>query len=119
MDVDEVGQKRLATRFAKLESRNAAAAQGADEALMRVIAVARRDTGQSRILRGLLLSLYHSTAFPFPMTDLRGLDASLIDDALAVIRADAIGAWDQQIHQVAGEAALFKQWQDLAIAVIE
>ncbi len=58
------------------------------EALRRLVPVALRDSGQSRIVGRFLLSLYNGSAFPFALTDLRGLDSSLWDDCLAVLRLD-------------------------------
>ncbi|WKL67811.1 hypothetical protein Q1Z72_03825 [Pseudomonas qingdaonensis] len=58
------------------------------EALQRLVPVALRDSGQSRIVGRFLLSLYNGSAFPFALTDLRGLDSSLWDDCLAVLRLD-------------------------------
>ena len=58
------------------------------EALRRLVPVAQRESGQSRILGRFLLSLYNGNAFPFALTDLRGLDSSLWDDCLAVLRLD-------------------------------
>lgn len=58
------------------------------DALHRLVPVAQRCTGQSRIVGRFLLSLYNGNAFPFPLTDLRGLDTSLWDDCLALLRLD-------------------------------
>ncbi|NUT85926.1 hypothetical protein HNO91_05820 [Pseudomonas corrugata] len=58
------------------------------KALQRLVPVALRDSGQSRIVGRFLLSLYNGSAFPFALTDLRGLDSSLWDDCLAVLRLD-------------------------------
>lgn len=57
-------------------------------ALHRLLPVAQRNTGQSRIVGCFLLSLYNGHAFPFPLTDLRALDTSLFKDCLALLRMD-------------------------------
>ena len=57
-------------------------------ALGRLIPVAQRTSGQSRIVGGFLLSLYNGSAFPFPLTDLRGLDTALYDDCIALLNMD-------------------------------
>ncbi len=80
-------------------------------ALERLIRVARSDTGQSMTCRQLLMSLYNGRAWPFPLTELRGLDYNLQDDALTVIRADASMAWPNEVHVVSGERELFEQWR--------
>ena len=58
------------------------------EALQRLLPVAQRCTGQSRIVGRFLLGLYNGSAFPFSLTDLRGLDSALWEDCLAVLRLD-------------------------------
>lgn len=58
-------------------------------ALLRLWQVAQRDTGQSRVCARLLLGLYNGQRFPFDLTDLRLLDQTLLEDALAVMRMDA------------------------------
>lgn len=67
------------------------------EALQRLLPVAQRCTGQSRIVGRFLLGLYNGSAFPFPLTDLRGLDSALWDDCLAVLRLDQRP--EQEVHQ--------------------
>ncbi|MDH0373916.1 hypothetical protein N7402_00780 [Pseudomonas aeruginosa] len=67
------------------------------EALHRLLPVAQRCTGQSRIVGRFLLSLYNGSAFPFSLTDLRGLDSALWDDCLAVLRLDRRP--EQEVHE--------------------
>lgn len=67
------------------------------EALQRLVPVALRDSGQSRIVGRFLLSLYNGSAFPFALTDLRGLDSALWDDCLAVLRLDRRP--EQEVHE--------------------
>lgn len=57
-------------------------------ALHRLVPVAQRCTGQSRVVGRFLLSLYNGTAFPFCLTDLRCLDTALWNDCMAVLRLD-------------------------------
>lgn len=57
-------------------------------ALHRLLPVAQRTTGQSRIVGCFLLSLYNGDAFPFPLTDLRGLDTTLFKDCMALLYMD-------------------------------
>lgn len=58
-------------------------------ALRRLLPVAQRDTGQSRIVARLLAGLYNGRRFPFDLTDLRSLDTALFEDAMALVRMDA------------------------------
>lgn len=57
-------------------------------ALMRLVEVARKNSGQSRHIRRFLLGLYNGPQWPFEMTQLRALDEDLQKDALAVLRMD-------------------------------
>lgn len=59
------------------------------EALQRLYEIACRDTGQARKVAAFLLGLYNGDRFPFDLTDLRGLDDSLFEDCIAVLRMDA------------------------------
>lgn len=45
--------------------------------------------GGAKVAAGLLLGLYNGTRFPFDLTDLRLLDAQMLDDALALMRFDS------------------------------
>lgn len=65
-------------------------------ALRRLLPVAQRDTGQSRVVARFLLNLYNGNRFPFDNTDLRGLDDELLDDCLTVLRMDARAK--QEVH---------------------
>ncbi len=67
------------------------------QALQRLVPVAQRDSGQSGTVGRFLLSLYNGRAFPFPLTELRGLDTTLWDDCLAVLRMDRRP--EQEVHE--------------------
>lgn len=75
-------------RLAAEEAARPAVRAAGIKALHRLLPVAQRCTGQSRIVGRFLLSLYNGDAFPFALTDLRGLDSALWDDCLAVLRLD-------------------------------
>lgn len=60
-----------------------------EAALRRLLPVAQGDTGQSGVVARFLLGLYNGRRFAFDLTDLRRLDAGLLDDCLAVLRMDA------------------------------
>lgn len=79
------------------------------EALHKLLPVAQRDTGQSRVCAQFLLSLYNGNAFPFPLTDLRGLDTPLWDACIALLRLDRCP--EMEVHQYVenGEAI----WSEL------
>lgn len=81
-------QEKFSRRIAEHEARRAAAREPGIAALKRVLTVARRDTGQSRVCGRFLLSLYNGSAFPFDLTDLRRLDHDLHEDCIAVLRLD-------------------------------
>lgn len=50
-------------------------------------------TSGSNTCAKLLLGLYNGQRFPFDLTDLRSLDASLFEAAMTVIRMDARQTW--------------------------
>lgn len=83
------------------------------EALHRLLPVAQRDTHQSRTVGQFLLSLYNGHAFPFPLTDLRGLDKSLWNDCMALLRMDQRPEQEVQEYIENGEqvwSQLKKDW---------
>lgn len=48
-----------------------------------------RGTSGARVAAGVLLGLYNSERFPFPLDELRALDSENLAHAIAVIRCDA------------------------------
>lgn len=66
---------------------NAIKSQGI-EAFDRLLQIAERGTGQSRIVSVFLMSLLHPTHYRFNLTDLRRLDIKLFEDCLNVLRLD-------------------------------
>ena len=67
------------------------------EALHRLLPVAQRCTGQSRIAGRFLLSLYNGSAFPFDLTELRGLDTPLWHACMALLAMDRRP--EQEVHE--------------------
>lgn len=57
-------------------------------ALIRLIDVARHRSGQSHIVGRFLLGLYNGPENHFDLTSLRGLDHSLFEDCLLLLRLD-------------------------------
>lgn len=86
------------------------------QALQRLVPVAQRDSGQSGTVGRFLLSLYNGRAFPFPLTELRGLDTTLWDDCLAVLRMDRRP--EQEVHEYIenGDAIWSQLKKDWAIS---
>lgn len=80
---------------AQATRRKEARANG-EPALKRLFAVARSDTGQSRVCAHFLLGCYNGSRFPFDLTDLRGLDIELFEDCIAVLRMDK--SPQQEVH---------------------
>jgi hypothetical protein len=79
------------------------------EALVRLLPVAQRDTGQSGVIGRFLLGLYNGPAHPFDLTELRRLDAGLFDDCVAVLRLD--NSPEQEVHTYFPDGDAI--WQDL------
>lgn len=80
------------------------------EALGRLVPVALRETGQSRVVGRFLLGLYNAADWPFALTDLRVLDANLFDDCLAVLRLDHTP--EQEVHQYLPRGQIFNQLRE-------
>lgn len=66
------------------------------DALLRLVPVAQRDSGQSGVVGRFLLGLYNGPAYPFDLTELRRLDAGLFDDCIAVLQLD--NSPEQEVH---------------------
>ncbi|MCB2255385.1 hypothetical protein KTQ74_26030 [Pseudomonas chlororaphis] len=79
---------QLAALLAAEERERPAIRAAGVAALNRLLLVAQRNTGQSRVVGGFLLSLYNGNAFPFPLTDLRALDTALFNDCIALLNMD-------------------------------
>ena len=70
------------------EQRRPAIVTAGTQALNRLVPIALRDSGQSRVLGRFLLGLYNGEEFPFDLTDLRSLDLILLQDCLHVLVMD-------------------------------
>lgn len=55
-------------------------------------------TSGARAAAGVLLGLYNGSRFPFDLTDLRVLDASNLEAAMAVMHGDA-SSWQMEVHE--------------------
>lgn len=80
--------RQIAERLANEDRERPAIRAAGIAALHRLLPVAQRGTGQSRIVGCFLLSLYNGSAFPFPLTDLRALDTALFNDCIALLNMD-------------------------------
>ena len=80
--------KSFSERFAAEERERPAIRAAGIAALRRLLPVAQRCSGQSRIVGRFLLSLYNGQVFPFALTDLRGLDSVLFNDCIALLHMD-------------------------------
>lgn len=84
VDRQPVPQRRTALRAKQC---GAVKARGV-EAFDRLLQVAEGCTGQSRIVAIFLMSLVHNGRYRFNLTDLRGLDITLFEDCISVLRMD-------------------------------
>jgi hypothetical protein len=83
-------------------------------ALIRLVKVADRDTGQAATVRQFLLGLYNGYRFPFNLVKLRGLDKSLFADCIDVLILDArVTAKEVHLYIDNGEK-LFARWAKMA-----
>lgn len=97
-------------KLAMLEAEKPLIEQAGVEALQRLLPVAQRDTGQSRVVARFLLGLYNGNRFPFDLTDLRGIDLDLFEDCMVVLQMDAL-VQRREVHNYFGSegGALFEQ----------
>lgn len=88
------------------------ACQKGEPALIRLVEVAKHDTGQSLIIRRFLLGLYNGYQHKFSLTELRNLDKQLFYDCLAILIMDA-RVTAQEIHlYIENGDYLFAEWAD-------
>lgn len=83
------------------------------DSLVHLVRIAEGDTGQCGIIARFLAGLYNGTAFPFDLTELRGLDEDLFEHCLAVLRLDNTPAVEIQDYFPDGEARwqrMLKDW---------
>ncbi|WP_163559737.1 hypothetical protein [Halomonas sp. NO4] len=80
-------------------------------ALEPLVRVAQGHSGQSHHLRRLLLGLYNGYRWPFEMQRLRGLDADLQADALAVIRMATYSGHEIHTFIEGGDTLLKRFWE--------
>lgn len=99
----------LAALIAQEQARVATVQAEGVPALVRLVAVARRGSGQSRIIARFLLGLWNGSAYTFDLTDLRSLDAELHADCLAVLRLDQYPA--KEVHEYFEDGA--RIWDEL------
>lgn len=79
-------------------------------AMLRLLPVAQRDSGQSSVVAKFLLSLYNSRRFVFDLTEFRRLDYKLFDDCMAVLKMDHAPSQELHLH-IENGGAIF---EDLA-----
>lgn len=93
--------------FADQADRPGRRAAGLD-ALKRLVPVGINDTGQSRVIARFLLGLWNGQAYPFDLTELRGLDSELYADCLAVLQLDRLA--EREVHEyIKGGWAIWEQ----------
>lgn len=90
------------------------------EAVARLIAVARRDHGGSRVAAQVLLSAYNGSEFHLDVTDLCILDSNNIRDAITVIEGRA--TTNIEPHRLIKDgdkvfAGLWEQWKHMRVGV--
>lgn len=74
---------------ARIEAERPAIEAEGQAALRRLFDVARRDSGQCKVIAKFLLGCYNGDRFPFDLTDFRTIDHELFVDCLAVLKMDA------------------------------
>jgi len=94
----EAAAKKFWEKMHGLEAANDRARQAGIPALKRLFELTEtRDSGQIKIVAGVLAGLYNGHRFPLNLQDLRGLEAAILDDVLAVIKMDAHP--EKEVHE--------------------
>lgn len=70
--------------------------EAGEAALRRLLPIAQGHSGQCRSVAAILLACYNGRRFPLNLTELRGLDYTILDDVIAVMRMDANAL--QEVH---------------------
>ena len=97
-----------------LDSERKAATDAGIPALLRLVKVADRDTGQAATVRKFLLGLYNGYRFPFNLVKLRSLDKALFDDCMAVLTLDA-RVTAKEVHlYIDNGGKCFERWAKMA-----
>jgi len=105
-DCDEV-LEALRRDLEREQQRPALIASGI-EAMRRLIPVAQRDHGASRVIGRFLLGLYNGKAYPFDLVSLRNLDDELFEDCMTVLRMD--NRPQREVHEYFKNGAAI--WED-------
>ncbi len=103
-------QRDYSERLCMLAAAKKAAIQAGIPALHRLVEIADRDSGQALRVRCVLLSLYSSYRFPFPLVTLRSLDKEILDDCLAVINLDASVRAKEINEYIDNGRAIWERW---------
>ncbi|WP_236661062.1 hypothetical protein [Pseudomonas soli] len=107
----QTNNRTLATVMAEAQAhqqRLPAIATAGTQALHRLVPLALRDTGQSRVLGRFLLGVYNGEDFPFELSALRGLDLPLFEDCLKVLMMDYTP--DLEVHErIQGGSQIWQQ----------
>lgn len=88
---------RMQLEMSELKIHRDEAQQNGVPALIRLVDIAQRDTGQSRKVAHFLLGLYNGPVFPFDMTELRCLDWVIFQDCMSVLEMDYFTV--KEVHQ--------------------
>jgi hypothetical protein len=90
--------KYLHQTIQRMQVQRAAVQASGLPALKRLVAAAQRSSGQSAVVGRFLLGLYNGPAYPFTLTELRGLDQELHSDCMAVLLMD----WspEREVHEM-------------------
>lgn len=97
-----------------LDTDRKAATDAGIPALLRLVKVADRDTGQAATVRQFLLGLYNGYRFPFNLVKLRSLDKALFDDCMSVLTLDA-RVTAKEVHlYIENGSKRFERWAKMA-----
>lgn len=97
-----------------LDTDRKAATDAGIPALLRLVKIADRDTGQAATVRQFLLGLYNGYRFPFNLVKLRSLDNDLFNDCMSVLTLDA-RVTAKEVHlYIDNGSKRFERWAKMA-----
>jgi hypothetical protein len=121
LDADSAVVAEMLREHAQRQAERASIELEGEAALRRLFKIAEGDSGQCRHIARFLLGLYNGHRFPFDLTRLRGIDAELFDDCIAVLKMDSQPRQEVHCYFEGGGRKfeqLAKDWDVLDVAAL-
>lgn len=105
-----IDTESLATFLQQIEKTKQESIKAGIPALVRLHEAARVGSGQSHVIRLLLIGIYNGEDHPFDLNSLRGLDETLFSDVIGVIRFDRYVEKETHLYLPADAQKEIAQW---------